>query len=441
MHVLVMAKAPVPGRVKTRLCPPCDLVEAAVLAEASLADTCDAVARSGAARRVVALDGEPGDWLPPGFEVVRQRGRSLDERLANAWVDTGGPGIQIGMDTPQVTPAALDEALELLGAGSRTAVLGPALDGGWWAIGLERPDPRVFLGIPMSTPHTGVAQRRRLRALGHRVAELSSLRDVDRIEDAVAVARVAPASRFRGRHGAPGRCGERRMRTVLRHDDGSTVPLAPGRWRAQPTPEEDHVLHQVVGPALDVGCGPGRHVLALARMGVPALGIDISPLAVSIARGRGADVLQRCVFRPLPLQGAWRTVLLLDGNIGIGGCPSMLLRRTGQLLAHGGRVLVEVDPPGTPTGEMRVRVEHGSARGPWFAWARVAATRLPRIAETAGLAVSAVWESGGRWFARLDRHPVGGDRGHDRRRHGDVRAGRGSGLGADAWALALAEGA
>jgi len=231
------------------------------------------------------------------------------------------------------------------------------------------------------------------------------------------------------------------MRKVLRSDKGSTVPLEPSRWRARPTPEEEHVLGQVEGPVLDVGCGPGRHVLALARMGVPALGIDISPLAVSIARGRGAEVLQRCVFRPLPLQGAWRTVLLLDGNIGIGGCPSTLLRRTGQLLAHGGRVLVEVDPPGTPTGKMRVRVEHGSVRGPWFPWARVAATRLPRIAETAGLAVSAVWESGGRWFARLDRHPVGGGRAHDRRRHGDVHAARGSGPGADDWALALAEGA
>ena len=196
MHVLVMAKAPEPGRVKTRLCPPCDPVEAAILAEAALADTCDAVARSGARRRVVALDGEPGRWLPPSFEVITQRGRSLDERLANAWVDTGGPGVQIGMDTPQVTPAALDGALALLDAPSTTALLGPAVDGGWWAIGLERPDPRVFRGVPMSAPYTGAAQRRRLRALGHRVAELAPMRDVDRIEDALAVARVAPASRF-----------------------------------------------------------------------------------------------------------------------------------------------------------------------------------------------------------------------------------------------------
>jgi glycosyltransferase A (GT-A) superfamily protein (DUF2064 family) len=198
VHVLVMAKAPEPGRVKTRLCPPCSPVEAATLAEAALADTCDSVARSGAARRVVALDGEPGSWLPPGFEVVTQRGRSFDERLANAWVDTGGPGVQIGMDTPHVTPALLDDALALLGALPTTALLGSALDGGWWAIGLQRPDPRVFLGVPMSTPDTGVVQRRRLRALGYRVADLQHMRDVDRIGDALAVARLAPETHFAG---------------------------------------------------------------------------------------------------------------------------------------------------------------------------------------------------------------------------------------------------
>ena len=196
MHVLVMAKEPQPGRVKTRLCPPCDPAEAAALAEAALADTCDAVNRSGAARRVVALEGQPGSWLPPGFEVVRQRGRSLDERLTNAWVDVGGPGVQIGMDTPQVTPAVLDDALAMLDVRSSTALLGPAVDGGWWAIGLERPDPRVFLGVPMSTRYTGAAQRRRLRTLGYRVAELAPMRDVDRIEDAHAVARLVPDTRF-----------------------------------------------------------------------------------------------------------------------------------------------------------------------------------------------------------------------------------------------------
>jgi glycosyltransferase A (GT-A) superfamily protein (DUF2064 family) len=111
------------------------------------------------------------------------------------------------MDTPQVTSEALDEALGLLAAGSNSAVLGPAVDGGWWAIGLHRPSPRVFLGVPMSTVRTGAAQRRRLRALGHRVVDLPTLRDVDRIEDAVAVAGEAPGSRFAdamARMGRPG---------------------------------------------------------------------------------------------------------------------------------------------------------------------------------------------------------------------------------------------
>lgn len=193
-----MAKAPVPGRVKTRLCPPCDPREAAALAEAALADTCEAVAASRADRRIVALDGRLGCWLPAGFEVIAQRGQGLDERLANAWADTGGPGIQIGMDTPQVSPSALDSALGMLSERSPIALLGPAIDGGWWAVGLRRPDPRAFLGVPMSTSHTGAAQRRRLEELGHQVVDLPALRDVDRIEDALAVARDIPGSRFAG---------------------------------------------------------------------------------------------------------------------------------------------------------------------------------------------------------------------------------------------------
>jgi SAM-dependent methyltransferase len=177
-------------------------------------------------------------------------------------------------------------------------------------------------------------------------------------------------------------------------------------------------------------------------MGVPAIGIDISRFAVTVARDRGATVLHCCVFRTLPLPDAWRTVLLLDGNIGIGGCPTTLLRRIGQLLAPGGRALVELDPPGTRTGRMQVRVERGSIRGPWFPWARVAASRLPQIAETAGLGVGALWESKGRWFALLDRRMDGeaAVRRHSRYHEGCAQCSR-AGLCADAWALALAEGA
>ncbi|MFN2507027.1 MAG: DUF2064 domain-containing protein, partial [Acidimicrobiales bacterium] len=99
-----MVKAPVAGQVKTRLCPPCTPAEAAALAAAALADTLAAVAACGATRRILALSGEPGPWLPPAFEVVAQCEGGLDRRLAHAWAVAGGPGVQIGMDTPQVTP-------------------------------------------------------------------------------------------------------------------------------------------------------------------------------------------------------------------------------------------------------------------------------------------------------------------------------------------------
>jgi len=187
---LVMAKAPVPGRVKTRLCPLLSPTEAAAVAEAALADTLDAVCRCGARRRVVALDGEPGPWLPPGFEVISQRGAGLDERLAAAWEEVGGPGVQVGMDTPQLGPELLDAALASLD--SHDAALGLAEDGGWWAIALRQADPACFLGVPMSADVTGEAQYRRLLELGMKVAALPSLRDIDTVDDLAAVAAGHP---------------------------------------------------------------------------------------------------------------------------------------------------------------------------------------------------------------------------------------------------------
>ena len=194
MHVIVMAKAPVPGRVKTRLAPEYTFDEAAALAEAALADTLDAALASATDRVVVALDGEPGPWLPPGCELVAQRGRGLDERLAAAWTHVGGPGVQIGMDTPQVTAAHLDAAFASLDG--HPAALGLSTDGGWWAIALHRPDPRAFLGVPMSREDTGVRQLARLRSLGLDVAALPVLRDVDRAPDVPVVSSLAPNGRF-----------------------------------------------------------------------------------------------------------------------------------------------------------------------------------------------------------------------------------------------------
>jgi rSAM/selenodomain-associated transferase 1 len=194
--LVVLAKAPVAGRVKTRLSPPCTPEQAAALASAALVDTLDAVARTPADRRVIALDGEAGDWLPDGFEVVPQRGDDLDARLANVFDDVDGPTLLIGMDTPQVEPAQLREGLRALASPAVDAVLGAAEDGGFWAIGLKAPRPEAFLGVPMSRSDTCVQQRARLRALGLRTVELAGLRDVDRIADAHAVARLRPGSRF-----------------------------------------------------------------------------------------------------------------------------------------------------------------------------------------------------------------------------------------------------
>jgi uncharacterized protein len=193
-QVIVLAKEPVPGRVKTRLCPPCTPEQAAEVAAAALADTLDAVASCGASRRVLALDGAPGPWLPTGFEVIPQRGDGLAERLAHAWEDAGGAGIQIGMDTPQVGPDELDRLLDAVAPGR--AVLGTAIDGGWWVIGLDGVDPhQVFAGVPMSTAVTGARQRQRLHALGLTVHRAAERRDIDRFADLLAVARTAPTTR------------------------------------------------------------------------------------------------------------------------------------------------------------------------------------------------------------------------------------------------------
>lgn len=194
--VLVLAKAPVAGHVKTRLCPPYSPVEAATLAEAALRDTLAAVAATRCARRVLVVDGETGPWLPPGFEVLSQRGGALDARLAGAFADAGAPALLIGMDTPQVTPTMLEAALERLADPGNDAVIGPASDGGYWAIGLRHQDRRVFLGVPMSTTRTCAAQLIRLERLGLCTAFLPTLLDVDHHADAAAVADLAPHSHF-----------------------------------------------------------------------------------------------------------------------------------------------------------------------------------------------------------------------------------------------------
>ncbi|MEU6995269.1 DUF2064 domain-containing protein [Streptomyces sp. NPDC046465] len=210
--LLVIAKEPLPGRVKTRLTPPFTPHEAARLAEAALADTLRAVADASARRRVLVLDGASGPWLPTGFEVVPQGAGGLDERLAAAFAACTGPTLLIGMDTPQVTPELL--SVDFAGC---DALFGPAEDGGFWALGLAEPDPGLLRGVPMSTPTTGAAQRARLMAAGLCVRDLPRLRDVDTAADAAAVAAAAPHSRFAAqlaRLGPPQGMGPRQSRAV-----------------------------------------------------------------------------------------------------------------------------------------------------------------------------------------------------------------------------------
>lgn len=194
--VLVIAKEPLPGRVKTRLTPPFSPAEAARLAEAALADTLHTVLTVPAARRVVVLAGAPGPWLPPGIEVVEQGAGGLDERLAAAFGACTGPTLLIGMDTPQVTAAGLAPALSPGGWDGCDAWFGPAEDGGFWALGLAEPDPALLRGVPMSVPETGAVQRRRLVDAGLTVRDLPPLRDVDTAADAAEVAALAPDGRF-----------------------------------------------------------------------------------------------------------------------------------------------------------------------------------------------------------------------------------------------------
>ena len=193
--LIVMAKAPVPGRVKTRLTPPLRPEQAAALARAALEDTLAAVGRSS--WRPAAW------WCSTASPTAGCRTGSSSSRSAaaasrapgRAFENVEGPALLVAMDTPQVTPELLDAGLAGLADGA-DAVLGPATDGGYWTIGLARSDPRVFDGVPMSQPHTGAAQRARLAALGLATHYLPLLRDVDTFEDARSVAAAAPGGRF-----------------------------------------------------------------------------------------------------------------------------------------------------------------------------------------------------------------------------------------------------
>ncbi len=197
-QIVVLAKQPRAGQVKTRLTPALSPQQAAGVAAACLQDTMDAVRSTAVAQRVLVLEGSAVDLDVAGFVVQPQASGGLDVRLAQAFRSAYDasplPVLLIGMDTPQVTPALLTAAVEQLLAGPG-AVLGLAEDGGWWAMGLHQPQDDLLVGVPMSSPDTGVRQRERLATAGLAVEELPVLRDVDRIADLMAVAGLAPSGR------------------------------------------------------------------------------------------------------------------------------------------------------------------------------------------------------------------------------------------------------
>lgn len=190
----------------------------------------------------------------------------------------------------------------------------------------------------------------------------------------------------------------------LRYPDGTATPLALGRWCGSLVDGDDGLLRRCAGATLDVGCGPGRLAAAAAWQGLPALGIDVSATAVRLARERGVSALRRSVFDHLPGEGRWRTVLLADGNVGIGGDPERLLTRLRSLLAPDGQVLCEFDPPHAPTRAVRVSIEDPRGlRSTEFGWAHVSITDADSVAVAAGLSPTESWKEAGRWFCTLVR--------------------------------------
>lgn len=181
---------------------------------------------------------------------------------------------------------------------------------------------------------------------------------------------------------------------------GERITLPSGRWRS-PLPGDEFLLRHCGGPTLDIGCGPGRLTAALLERGVPALGTDVSPVAVRLAREAGAVAVRRDVFERQPGEGRWRHALLADGNIGIGGNPVRLLRRVREVLAGDGSALIELDPPGGGLRHEPVRLATAAAGGRWFAWAWLGADMLDPVVDAAGMSTRWVREVDGRWFAEV----------------------------------------
>jgi rSAM/selenodomain-associated transferase 1 len=413
--IVVLAKEPRPGRVKTRLQARFSPEQAAALAAAALSDTLAAVRACRVRRRVLAWDGDPTGW-DRGFEVVAQPDGKLGARLASAFsaVQTARPGeptLLIGMDTPQIEPSLLEHRW-----GRADAVLGLSDDGGFWAIGLRDVDPYdVFDGIEMSTSRTGATQLARLLDLGLSVQLLPPLRDVDEPADAELVAERHPQLRFSRQYQSL--VAECREQPVGRLFDGlyagsairsrSTAVGGGGlvmdvpRWNSPADMVDQIVVSRCEPPVIDVGCGPGRMVRALQHAGRAVLGIDISSVAVEVGSGGGGQVLRRHLADPLPGEGRWGTALLLDGNVGIGGDIPGLLCRCQDLVGPGGLIICEVDSDPERHEAYHVVLSDGRGRSVAIPWASIGGRALQRLAAGLDLITAEEWCADHRVFLAL----------------------------------------
>jgi len=191
-------------------------------------------------------------------------------------------------------------------------------------------------------------------------------------------------------------------RLWVRLADGERQPLPVPAWRGEITTADDSLLRRCASPVLDIGCGPGRLAGALAGRGLPVLGIDVAPYAVALARAAGTAALCRDVFDPLPGEGRWATLLLADGNIGIGGNPGRLLARAGELVAPDGAVLVELQSEPRSLGVQLVQLEAPDGRRSRpFPWSFLGHAEILGHATAAGLTLTETWRRGGRHFAAL----------------------------------------
>lgn len=193
--LVVIAKEPVPGKVKTRLHPDYSYEEAAVLAAALLSDTLATARTVRADRHILFWAGETIPAGAGGFERIAQPEGTLDERLAALFDLMDEPTLLIGMDTPQFSLAHLGGAFPHWPTGV-DAMLGPADDGGFWALGMRRPDGDLIRGVAMSRADTGRTQLDRLRSAHLLVSMLPTLMDVDDTTSAHRVAEAAPGGAF-----------------------------------------------------------------------------------------------------------------------------------------------------------------------------------------------------------------------------------------------------